>query len=378
MSCGGTESTENIDSSDSTNLDKDLVISDSVLLSFAFVGCNRIDRKDTANWNATDSSSANLNVLKRVMHEVMELDRQPDLFFFLGDIVLAETNLLRLDTELEHWVKLYNDSAQTGPMSTTPSIEVIAVPGNHEMLTYAQYEDDPAHSEFPLEGATESWMHYMSDFMPADRDYITGEDSVNNQMTFSFVRGNAAFIMMNTDTYNGPSAAYTHGREGMIAYDWITAKTEEYRKDPTVDHIFVMGHKPAYTASDSDPTLHFDTVHAGFMHSQELWAELMEDTVLAMLSAHAHTYSRNQPMGHGTYQVIAGNGGSKNPEFYGYTLVNIMSSGEVKLISNGFENDGKHYYDPSSAADGNLTTTKDSTTLIWGKNPSSFEASYHQ
>lgn len=378
LSCGGKGSSGNSDSSDSTDLSSELILSDSVLLSFAFVGCNRIDRKDTVNWEATDSSSANLNVLKRVMQEVMEFERQPDLFFFLGDIVLAETNLLRLNTELDHWVKLYNDTNQTGPMSASPSIEVIAVPGNHEMLTYRKYPGDTLHSEFPLEGATESWMQYMSDFMPNDRAYISGEDSVNNQMTFSFVRGNVAFIMMNTDTYNGPSLEYPHSREGMIAYDWITAKTEEYRQDPSIDHVFVMGHKPAYTQSDSDPTLHFDTIHAGFMHSQELWIELMEDTVLAMLSAHAHTYSRNQPMGHGTYQVIAGNGGSKNPNFYGYTLVNIMRSGEVELISKGFENDGKHYYDPSSAANGNPTVTKDSTILIWGKNTSSFAATYKQ
>ena len=377
-SCGGSGSETDSNSGDSTTVNTDLIISDSVLLSFAFVGCNRIDRKDTANWAATDSSSANLNVLKRVMHEVMELDRQPDLFFFLGDIVLAETNLLRLNNELDHWVKLYNDTAQTGPMSATPSIEVVAVPGNHEMLTYAQYPNDTLHSEFPLAGSTERWMYYMKDFMPDDRDFIAGPDSINNQMTFSFVRGNVAFIMMNTDTYNGPSQTYPHGREGLIAYDWITAKTEEYHNDPTIDHVFVMGHKPAYTRSDLDTTLHFDTIHAGFMQSEKLWAQLMEDTVMAMLSAHAHTYSRNQPMGHGTYQVIAGNGGSKNPEFYGYTLVNVMSSGEVQLISKGFDNDGKHYYDPLSADEGNATITRDSTTLIWGKNESSFKATYKQ
>lgn len=375
-SCGGSASDVDTDLNDSTVLNSDLIISDSVLLSFAFVGCNRIDRKDTVNWDATDSSSANLNVLKRVLHEVMELERQPDLFFFLGDIVLAETNLLRLNTELEHWVKLYNDTAQTGPMSTTPSIEMVAIPGNHEMLTYAEYPDDTVHSEFPLAGSTESWMNYMKDFMPSDRDYIPGADSVNNQMTFSFVRGNVAFVMMNTDTYNAPSQTYAHGREGMIAYDWITAKTQEYHNDPTIDHVFVMGHKPAYTSSDNDPALHFDTIHAGFMHSEELWLELMEDTVCAMLSAHAHTYSRNQPMGNGTYQVIAGNGGSKNPEFYGYTIVNIMQSGEVQLISKGFDNDGKHYYDPKSASDGNPTITRDSTTLIWGKNSSTVVAAY--
>ncbi|MFT5823887.1 MAG: hypothetical protein ACI8ZM_005152 [Crocinitomix sp.] len=378
VSCGGSGSNADSEATDSTALNSDLMISDSVLLSFAFVGCNRIDRKDTANWAATDSSSANLSVLKRVMHEVMELDRQPDLFFFLGDIVLAETNLLRLNTELENWVKLYNDTSQTGPMSANPSIEMVAVPGNHEMLTYKKYKDAPLHSEFPLAGSTESWMHYMKDFMPSDRDYITGPDSVNNQMTFSFVRGNVAFIMMNTDTYNGPSQTYPHGREGMIAYDWITTKTEEYQNNPTIDHVFVMGHKPAYTESKADPTLHFDTIHAGFMHSEELWLELMDDTVVAMLSAHAHTYSRNQPMGHGTYQVIAGNGGSKDPEFYGYTLVNIMSSGEVQLISKGFENDGEYYYNPKSAADSNYTVTQDSTILIWDKNATSVEAAYKQ
>ena len=151
---------------------------------------------------------------------------------------------------------------------------------------------------------------------------------------------------------------------------------DEYHNDPAIDHIFLLGHKPAYTSSESDPTLHFDTLHAGFMQSGELWDELMNDSVNAMLSAHAHTYSRNQPKGHGTYQVIAGNGGSKNPAFYGYTVINILANGEVKLNSYGFMNDGTHYYDPKSAGEGNKTVIKDSTTLFWSANPSTYEASY--
>ena len=103
----------------------------------------------------------------------------------------------------------------------------------------------------------------------------------------------------------------------------------------------------------------------------ELWPELMKNDVIAMLSAHEHTYSRVQPENEGTYQVIAGNGGSKDPEFYGYTLINIKAGGDVELISKGFNNDGEYYYNPKPAPE-NPTTTRDSTVLIWGQNQSTF------
>ena len=54
---------------------------------------------------------------------------------------------------------------------------------------------------------------------PADRDFIVGnENKLYNDMTFSFVRKNVAFIVMNTDTYNPPTPEYPHGREGKISY----------------------------------------------------------------------------------------------------------------------------------------------------------------
>jgi hypothetical protein len=49
------------------------------------------------------------------------------------------------------------------------------------------------------------------------------------------------------------------------------------------------------------------------------------------------------PNNNGPYQIIAGNGGSSGPAtFFGYTLVKIMSSGQVRFISKGFDK-GKPY-----------------------------------
>lgn len=85
-----------------------------------------------------------------------------------------------------------------------------------------------------------------------------------------------------------------------------------------------------------------------------------------MLSAHVHDYEREQPGDEGTYQIIAGNGGSPGEAtFFGYTIINILSNGEVELESRGF-NIGNPYY---KAAPENPMTSRDNTILTWEKMP---------
>ena len=58
-------------------------------------------------------------------------------------------------------------------------------------------------------------------------------------------------------------------------------------------------------------------------------------------------------------------GGSSGPAtFFGYTLVKIMSSGQVRFISKGFDK-GKPYY---ASMQDKLTMIRDSTLLNWNKN----------
>ncbi|NQY30487.1 MAG: metallophosphoesterase [Flavobacteriaceae bacterium] len=331
-------------------------VADSVLFSFTFLGCNRVDRKQQHDTTATNGSTANLSALKRIWTEIADLERKPDLFFFLGDMVLAESTTENLDNQLQDWVKLYNNTSFS--KISNSGIEMVAVPGNHEMLYWHDY-NIPNHDEWPLKGSTKIWMNHMSDFMPSDRDHVKGTDSINNQMTFSFVRKNVGFVLMNTDTYNKSSTENPHGLEGQIPTQWIVDKVTQYQKDPAIDHVFVLGHKPYYVSGKPE------TGHIGLPEGPVLWPKLNETHVVAMLSAHLHDYQRMQPGGKGTYQIIAGNSGSPgSATFFGYSKIDIMSNGEIKLTSMGYDKGDPYYKEmPNSPS-----TPRDTTSLIWNKN----------
>jgi len=329
---------------------------DTVLLSFTFLGCNRVDRKQVGDTTATNASTANLFAMKRIWTEISALERKPELFFFLGDLVLAETTTAKLDTQLKAWKELYYNT-KFSPISRS-KIEMVAIPGNHEMLYWQDY-NVPNHDEWPLKGATKVWMDHMGEYMPNDRDHVQGKDSVNNQMTFSFTRKNVGFVLMNTDTYNAPTTKNPYGLEGQIPTQWIVDKVEQYRKDPKIDHVFVLGHKPYYVSGKPE------TGHAGFPEGPILWPKLVENKVAAMLSSHLHDYQRMQPGNEGTYQIIAGNSGSPgSATFFGYSKIDIMSSGEIKLTSMGYDK-GNPYY---KAMPNSPSTVRDQTNLTWSKN----------
>ncbi len=65
-------------------------------------------------------------------------------------------------------------------------------------------------------------------------------------MTFSSVWHNVGFACVNTDTYNSPTKENLWGIEGIIPADWILAKINEYKENPEIHHVFVLGHKPYY------------------------------------------------------------------------------------------------------------------------------------
>ncbi|MEM7186140.1 MAG: metallophosphoesterase [Bacteroidota bacterium] len=342
-------------------------VRDSVIFSFSFMGCNRVDRGDVQD---SVPSTANKYVLERILAEMAQQENKPELFFFLGDLVLAESTTEKLNHQLEAWVSLYDSTS-----FHNSGIELVAVPGNHEMLYAREVFDKNGKNgkwkEFPLAGSTDIWLNYMKEHMPKDRDTVASTDTLDNRLTFSFIRHNVGFVVMNTDSYNPPNKKNPYGLEGMIPTDWIIQKIDEYKANPNIDHVFVLGHKPYYV--DGKP----NTGHHGIPEGPILWPAMESAGVVAMLSAHLHDYQRLQPindsLGGGTYQVIAGNGGSSGTApFFGYSTISIMSSGAAVLHSVGFCK-GDPYTTPVPE---NATTTRDSTQLTWAQNPDVFNQPY--
>ena len=297
-------------------------LQDSIAYSFAFVGCNRVGRHDKYVVKDADSSTANLSALKRIYNDVCSLSRKPDAFFFLGDLVVGETTNSDLDLQLKGWKKVYYDATKS-PIASS-GIEMIAIPGNHEML----YHDAASGNELPLNGATQTWLNNMGDFLPKDAKQAPGTD---NQLTFSLKRKNVGFVLMNTDTYNAAEV------ESQLPVEWVEKELDSLKSDTQIEHIFVMGHKPYYLGQSPQ------TGHAGIADSaSSLWSKMEGVEALAMLSAHAHTYVPSQ-IDDKVHQIVAGNGGSPLdshdktcPETFGYCIVNIKTDGSVSLISKGY------------------------------------------
>ncbi|UTW62889.1 metallophosphoesterase [bacterium SCSIO 12741] len=350
-----------------TNKPKDKPIVEAepeVVYKFAFVGCNRVNYSDRDNPAATNASTANVQVLKRTLNEIAAEKERPDVLFFLGDLVEGLSDTSKLDTQLQAWVAQYQDPAFSN--ISKMGIELIAVPGNHEMLYYKEYPGDSVHDEWPLQGATDTWLKHMSRYMPNDRDRIGGPDSLANRLTYSIVRNRIGFILMNTDTYNAIRPTDPKGDEGLIPTDWIIAKIKQFQNDPDIDHVFVLGHKPYYVSGVPE------TGHRGLPEGPVLWPAMQKHHVLAMLSAHVHDYQRMQPQDTGTYQIIAGNGGTEGTAtFFGYSMIHILSNGEVKLISKGVDVNPQHYYlgMPDSP-----NSVRDSTILTWTKNTNPYRS----
>lgn len=317
---------------------------DPVIYSFVFTGCNRINGGDPSN-----ASTANVMALKNIFNDITALKNKPSLLFLLGDVVLGETNTTDLNNQLSAWVAQYKDTKFSN--ISTAGIEVVAVPGNHEMLDA---------SEKPLSGSTDVWLKYMAPYMPADRKQVASTANLDNRMTFSFTRNNIAFVVMNTDSYNPPTAQYHHGLEGLVPTDSILKMLNDFKANKAIEHIFVLGHKPYYVNGKSC------TGHKGLPEGPVLWPAFNKAGVVAMLSAHEHDYQRWQlPADTGTYQIIAGNAGSQGEaKFFGYSIMNILKSGKVQLISKGFTKQKPYYTMPSPV----IFTTRDSTILTWGKN----------
>lgn len=304
---------------------------DSIVFSFSFIGCNRADRSDRHMWEST----ANEPVLERIFDSIANAKRQDELFFFLGDLVLGETNTYKLGRQLKAWVDLYNKSS----LKQT-KIQLIAIPGNHELLTYV----DSLDAEFPLVGSTDVWLKYMDKYMPTDREIAPDTDSLDNRLTFSFTRRNIGFIVMNTDSfypYPYPKKVIDNGyglAESRVPTDWITKKIAHFQSVDSIDHIFVLGHKPHYIGSK---VAHG---HDGIVGGTKIWDAMNNsDKTHAMLSAHVHEYIRSQPITNGPYQVVAGNGGSTMPDFFGYSTINIYEDNRVELITKGFDVDTPYY-----------------------------------
>jgi hypothetical protein len=320
---------------------------DSLLFSFAVVGCNRVDKQDLSS---SDPSTANLPQLNRTFRDILALKNKPKFFFFVGDMVIGYTGMdtTLLKNELSAWVALYEQSGlkQAG-------IELVPTPGNHEVLS--------AHGKPANASAEQIFTEVMQPYIKNNNGpLIGGLDSLQtdqSELTYSFDYKNTHFVMLNTDDVD---------KESRIPYHWVINDIKD-AKQRGAEHIFALGHKPAYPYPGEDGLDVYPNERDSF------WLALEAVHSEAMFAAHNHIYYRAQPDAYKTRQIVAGNGGSPLSAFaaspwqknFGFVLVEVYQSGKVLM---------KEYARRDVPADGYLgdptnypTTVRDSVDISWGK-----------
>ncbi len=293
---------------------------------FAFFGCNRVEKADIETY----PSSANEPQLLQNLKDVAALSPRADFLFATGDIVMgyADDKGQVLKKQLGLW-KAVADKVQL-PKET----RFIPMPGNHEMNRKAG--DDKVSSEHTI-AVWNDWYKasgypIMSTNGPKNVAEAQQDQSILN---YSFDYRNVHFVVLNTDSLTTEKDATTGKvKIGWVPVAWIQKDIEAAEQDDMVQAIFVLGHRniidPAESKGDApiDPAA-AEKVLQTFQASKKL---------RGYLCAHVHAWDL-KGMGPTSWQVIAGNGGSKlekgwSPKtgtYFGFSVIDVSAAGDITL-----------------------------------------------
>ena len=312
---------------------------EKLFYSFVATGCNRVDKEDV---NPENPSTANVEQLKKTFEDVAALNPQPDFFFFLGDLIMGySSDTALLGKELRAWKTIYYQSS----LSKTKT-KMMVVPGNHELF---KGKNKPAY-----EAAEQCWINNMNEFLPYNNGpKKAGDDNLQtdqSRLTASFNFKKSHFILCNTDGV---------GMESKVPIQWIAKDLKTAKKNQP---IFIFSHEPcvAYNGEkgmDTSKNLR-----------KKFWSLLEESNVTAMVSAHNHLYFKKQFNEGKTWQIIAGNGGSKlekevtkkQDQFYGFVQIKVFKNKKVELNMYGRDFNVDNYL----AAPTSPTTVRDNKWLV--------------
>lgn len=348
-----------------------VVAEDPVVYSFVFFGCNRLANKDAKAVGST--STANVAQLKQDFIDIAKIDPAPKHIFLAGDVVAGmKKGKKHLKEQLTHWFPL----ATTESPIDLKKTRLIAFTGNHELL----YKANDGKSEYPNKPAYDFWPEIMSPNSKYGNsyDFIGGHNGPGkggadkladdeSALTYTLRDGEFLFIVLNTDSLVDDKTI------GDIPLNWIGQQLQAAQKDPSIKHVFVMGHKPIVAPPPKKGKKHEDDEgdqqgarsilddEAKQLNSllNQPGSDGSPSKVRAYLAAHAHEwyFSATPPSMDGKVpQIVAGNGGSppdgnwKNPDdYFGYTLVTMTRSGVISAQSFGRTIPQPNYYGPVSA-----------------------------
>lgn len=295
---------------------------DDDAFSFIVVGCNRVDTPDTNK--AVNPSTANLEQLNRTFREVAAMRPRPKFIFLAGDLVFGYTNSqAELEAQLVAWRAVYEASPLYGT-----GVKMVPIPGNHEVQNKAKVATAAAEA---------TWLKVMGPYIApfgGNGPKAGGADGLSSDqssLSYSFDYQGSHFLLLDSDPAGRDWSLPTK----WVAQDLATARARHAR------HIFAIAHKPAYgyPAAQYSPALPVPDDLGKVLPAlrDEFWHTMVDNNADAMFAAHDHLYSRAKGPFGDTWQIIAGNGGSRiekvvnqaSINYFGYTKVTVSENRAV-------------------------------------------------
>jgi hypothetical protein len=240
---------------------------------------------------------------------------------------------------------------------------VIPVAGNHEVQcnssNTALCAQSGKHAMVENENA---WRNNMADLILDDSRFLslfgekptfenTGDNSAadglttdQSKLSYSFDFRGSHFVVINTD----PVGNDAHAPVQWLAQDLAAAQTRG------VKHIFIFGHKPAFTYyfGTNLPSSPSGLDQTAFLSSRDDFWNLVAHYKAIYFCGHEHIFnlSKNTSVnGESAWQVLVGSGGSPfeaaptditfNPSTdrdYAWATVKVYASGKVNVTAYGF------------------------------------------
>lgn len=214
--------------------------------------------------NETNQTGFNKNALEYLRDRILDLSPQPDMVFFLGDLVTM-THDTQGHAYLPDWKETMTPLAQAG-------IKIYVSVGNRDL-----YPADVAKETKDLE---EEFRTMFSDppyfDMPSD-----GPASPYNyqKLAYTVSAKNVFFVVLDTFAFKADSGANWNNGLDSQQLSWLDSQVSQ----ATQKYKFVLSHGPAYSPEGGtiDPSV-----------QQQMWGILQAHNVDAYFCGHEHIYSR--------------------------------------------------------------------------------------
>jgi hypothetical protein len=336
---------------------------DPVLLRFSTVGDSRQDPKEPDASMLPVSAQdkiwlQNTKAWSRIMRGIE--GQKSKLLFFNGDMIMGyglagptKSNSVAdvVGSDLMAFYRQYGFwRGMVAPLMESGTY-VVPVPGNHEVQSKPMGKKAQPENE-------NAWRANMGDLIvDADRfQKIVGTEASNinvqnngaldglssdqSQLSYSFDVQDSHFAIINTDPV---------GKDNTAPVAWLSKDLEEAQARGA-KHVFVFGHKPAYSynlGTDEKPNPGIAGLDK-FIPARDTFWDVIERAGATYFCGHEHEFHMEQPRG-AAWQVLVGSGGSpwdaqpgevtRNPDTdrsYAWATVSIHQSGKVDIDAYGF------------------------------------------